>query len=127
MEKSMNVIPPKLLTAANHLAESLVREEPIVAFRQAKAEFEADPKAREILDQLGAAQADLRVCQRNGSVTQIDLDRLRYLQRQAGSNQVIMHYAETQQAANEYLLSVNQEISQLIGIDFGTLARSGCC
>ena len=127
MEKSTNLIPPNLLTAAERLAEVLAHEEPLVAFRRAKAEFEADPKAREILDQLGAAQADLRVRQRDGSVTQVDLDRLRYLQRQAGSNQVILHYAEAQQAANEYLLSVNQEISQLSGIDFGTLARSGCC
>ena len=121
------MIPPVLLTSAERLAEVLLREQPIVEFRRAKEELEADPHASQILDQLGDAQADLRAHQKDGSVTQADVNHLRDLQRQAGANQAILVYAETQQLANEYLLGVNQEISELIGVDFGTMARRGCC
>jgi cell fate (sporulation/competence/biofilm development) regulator YlbF (YheA/YmcA/DUF963 family) len=127
VEESTIVIPRALLTAAERLAEMLTREEPIAAFRQAKAEFDADPQAQQVLEQLASAQADFRVRQRDGSVTQADLDHLRDLQRQAGANQVIMLYADAQQLANDYLLGVNLEISQLIGVDFGALARPARC
>jgi cell fate (sporulation/competence/biofilm development) regulator YlbF (YheA/YmcA/DUF963 family) len=127
VEKLTVVIPPAVLTAAERLAEVLVREEPIAAFRQAQAEFEADPQAQQVLDQLASAQADLRVRQRDGSVSQADLDHLRDLQRQAGASQAIMGYAEAQQLANDYLLGVNLEISRLIGVDFGALARPARC
>jgi cell fate (sporulation/competence/biofilm development) regulator YlbF (YheA/YmcA/DUF963 family) len=115
-----------LLAAADQLAETLTRTDVFVDFWQARADLQEDADSRQLLDLLGTTQADLRARQKDGSVTQTDLDRLRYLQRQAGANHIIMHYAEAQQRANDYLLNVNQEISLLIGVDFGTMARSGC-
>jgi cell fate (sporulation/competence/biofilm development) regulator YlbF (YheA/YmcA/DUF963 family) len=127
MEQSMIVIPAPLQAAAERLAEMLCREDPIAEYRQAVDALETDPHARQLLDQLAAAQADMRVHQKDNSVTQADLDHLRDLQQQVETNQIIMRYAQAQQLANIYLIGVNQEISQLIGVDFAALARSGCC
>lgn len=120
-------VPHIPYAAARRLAEVLLHAEPIVAFRQAKADFEAAPFAQRLLDQLASAQAEIRSHQKSGSVTQLEIDQLRVLQRQAGLNPVIARYLETQQRAHAYLLTINQEISQLVGLDFGAMARQTCC
>ena len=127
MDTPAITIPHVPNAAAHRLAEALLHAEPIVAFCQAKADFEAAPVARRLLDQVAAAQAELRFHQKSGSVTQLELDQLRVLQRQASANPVIVRYLETQQMANDCLLAINQEISQLIGLDFGAMARPTCC
>ena len=80
-----------------------------------------------MLDRLAKAQSDLRVRQAHNAVTQADVDQLRAIQRQVQSNRKIMDYARTQQAAVAYLPMVNQEISQLLGVDFAALAGPGSC
>lgn len=123
METSVVAIPHKLQTATDQMVKVLLNAEPISAYRQALADFESDLQAQQLLDQLADAQADLRSCQRDGSVTQADVDHLRDCQRQATSNHIIICYVEAQQMANDYLLAINQAISELIGVDFGKLAR----
>lgn len=123
MDTPVVAIPRKVQAAADRMVKALLGAEPISAYRQAQADFEADAQARQLLDQLAAAQADVRSRQRDGSVTQADVDRLRDFQHRAALNRVIMRYVEAQQAANDYLLAINQEISRLIGVDFGALAR----
>ncbi|MCC7208360.1 MAG: YlbF family regulator [Anaerolineae bacterium] len=127
VEKNAVTIPPDLLVAAEQLAEVLLDTEPIADYHRATAEFEADAQARQLLDQLGAAQVDLRTRQRDGGVTRADLDHLRDLQRQAASNPTITRFVQTQQMANEYLQGVNLEISEVIGVDFGAWARPSRC
>ncbi len=127
MDTPVIAIPHQVQTAADRMVKALLGAEPISEYRQAEANLEADSQARQLLDQLAAAQADMRSRQRDGSVTQADLDRLRDFQQQAALNQVIMRYVEAQRMANDYLLAINQEISRLIGVDFGALARPAQC
>jgi len=116
------------LVAAERLATTLAGAEPIAAYRQAKKRLEADPDAGELFERFQSLQADLRVRQARGTITQADVTRLRTLQRAVQSNRLIMDYAETQQSAQAYLPEVNQEISQLLGFDFARFAKpSGCC
>jgi len=116
------------LVAAERLATTLAGTEPIAAYRQAKKRLEADPDAGELFERFQSLQADLRVRQARGTITQADVTRLRTLQRAVQSNRLIMDYAETQQSAQAYLPEVNQEISQLLGFDFARFAKpSGCC
>ena len=122
------ILPPAVLVAAERLATTLAGTEPIAAYRQAKKRLEADPDAGELLERFQSLQADLRVRQTRGTITQADVTRLRTLQRAVQSNRLIMDYAETQQSAQAYLPEVNQEISQLLGFDFARFAKpSGCC
>ncbi len=120
-------LPPNVANATRRLADALKRADPIETYRDAQARLEADPQATTLLDQLAAAQADLRVRQSDGTVTQADIDRARALQSQVQANSTIMSYVEAQQGADTYLVEVNLAISQLLGIDFASLARTCGC
>jgi cell fate (sporulation/competence/biofilm development) regulator YlbF (YheA/YmcA/DUF963 family) len=92
-----------------------------------RARLDADPVARGLLERVSTAQADLRVRQMRGTLTEIHLNQLRALQRQAQLNRVIMDYIAAQQAAIAYLPDVSLEIGRLLGVDFGALiGRSSC-
>ena len=127
MDNSNLNLPSNLLTATERLATVITSAEPIAAYLQAKARLDNDPQARDLLECLSSAQSDLRMRQVNGNISQADLDHLRTLQLQVQSNRLIMDYAETQQVAIAYLPQVNQEISQLIGVDFASLAGPASC
>ncbi len=124
---SLNQLPD-LMAAAQVLAENLLASEPFANYQRASAQFNGDPQARGLMEQLAQAKADLRRRQTSRGVTQADVDQLRALQREVQSNPVIIDYAVTQQAAVAYLREINQVISELIGSDFVALAkRPGCC
>jgi cell fate (sporulation/competence/biofilm development) regulator YlbF (YheA/YmcA/DUF963 family) len=86
-----------------------------------------DRQARTLLEQLSQAQADLRKKQANNGVTQAEIDTLRTLQEQVQHNNVIMTYAQTQQEAINFLREINDEISQLLGINFASFANHATC
>lgn len=127
MNTATIVLPPNLLAAAEALAMQVIHAEPILLYHRAKARLDADHHARTLLERFSAAQADLRVRQARGMVTQADVDHLRALQREVQSNRVIVEYAETQQTAIAYLPEVNQEISQMLGVDFASLSGPASC
>jgi cell fate (sporulation/competence/biofilm development) regulator YlbF (YheA/YmcA/DUF963 family) len=120
-------LSPTLLAAAEHLAEQLALAGPVAAYQLAKARMNGDAHARGLLELLSAAQSDVRLRQSSGGVTQADLDSLRALQGEVQSNAVITQYARTQQDALAYLPQINQEISELIGVDFASLAGPASC
>ena len=124
-----NQLPADFLTATEILALNLASSEPIVAYLQALQSLDADRPAQALLQRLGQVQSELRARQARGTITQADVEQLRALQREVQSNHLISNYASTQQGAVDYLRQVNQEISQLLGIDFAALARptGGCC
>lgn len=120
-------LPPNILSATEHLAAAILQAKPVAAYQKAIARLDADSEARELLERFMQAQTDLRMGQARNTVTQADIDQIRALQRQIQSNQKIMDYAEAQQKAVEYLPAVNQEISQLLGVDFASLAGPASC
>lgn len=113
--------------AAGSLASNLAQSEPFVRYKQAIQALDADPKASDLLQRLALAQADLRTRQFESNVPQEVLINLRDLQQTARVNEIILNYSQTQQAAIAYIREINQEISQLLGVDFGSLARRSCC
>jgi cell fate (sporulation/competence/biofilm development) regulator YlbF (YheA/YmcA/DUF963 family) len=127
MENKVVTLPEVITTVTDQLAAAILRAKPIKAYQQAKERLDADPEAHELLERFARAQADLRMRQSRNAVTQADVDQLRVLQRQVQSNRRIMDYAETQQKAIAYLPAVNQEISQLLGMDFASLAGPASC
>jgi cell fate (sporulation/competence/biofilm development) regulator YlbF (YheA/YmcA/DUF963 family) len=127
MDTTVVTLPDNISTAVDQLAAAVLRAQPIADYQQAKARLDADPEARELLEHMAKAQADLRVRQAQNAVTQADVDQLRATQRQVQSNRRIMDYAKTQQAAVAYLPAVNREISMLLGVDFVSLAGPGSC
>ena len=128
MDTNNQSIPTNLLQATTTLAENLLQSEPFMHYHKSYKNFEEDIQASLLLQNLSQTQSELRRKQSQSKISEEDLNQLRELQQQAQSNQIIIEYAEAQQAAIEYLREINQEISNLIGVDFGSLARSsGCC
>ncbi len=122
------IIPDTLYQATQNLTENLVASEPFVRYFQAHQAFEADSEAQSLLKDISSIQGEIRQKQQRGQVTQEDIDVLRALQTQAQSSDTLMQYANTQQEAVSFLREINQEISQLLGMDFAALSRkTGCC
>lgn len=127
MNSTDPVLTPALLAAAEKLAETVGRVEPIAAFQQAKARYDADAEVQALVEQYGAARRDLQIRQSGGEITQGDLNRLRDLQRQVQASSVVVNFVETQQVAAGYLYAMVQELDELIGMDFAALASPSTC
>jgi cell fate (sporulation/competence/biofilm development) regulator YlbF (YheA/YmcA/DUF963 family) len=127
MNDPQTILSPELYKASTHLAEALRQAGPILAYQNAKERMESDPHAKSLLERFAAAQSELRFQQANQSVTQEQMDGIRALQTEVRSNSLILEFAQTQQAAIAYLPSINQQISQYIGIDFASLTGSSTC
>ncbi len=114
--------------AAERLGQALGASAPVRAHFDANAALEADAEATAMLDAIAQRQAELRVKQNDGGLTEADLDALRALQSRVQAQPTIAAYLQTSQGLRALLSQVNQEISQLLAVDFAGLARkSGCC
>jgi cell fate (sporulation/competence/biofilm development) regulator YlbF (YheA/YmcA/DUF963 family) len=118
---------PDLMAATDRLAEAIKQSEPMRRYQQAQADLEADVQASNILEQLTAVQIDLRQRQMNGRLTQADIQQARALQNEAQANGLIMAFVQTQQQAMASLNEVNDEISQLLGLNFAALSQTNSC
>jgi cell fate (sporulation/competence/biofilm development) regulator YlbF (YheA/YmcA/DUF963 family) len=128
MKKQEPQFPPELLNVTIALANNLSTSEPFILYQQAKTRLNNDSNAQFLLENISRAQAALRIKQSKNEVERADIDQLRVLQKEAQENAVIMEYSQAQQKAVACLREINTEISQLIGIDFASLARrSSCC
>ena len=121
------VLNPYMQEAAEALINNLLASEAFVRYQQAQAGLKADRQARTLLEQLSQAQADLRKKQATNNVTQAEIDDLRALQEQVQDNKIILTYAQTQQEAVNFLREINNEISQLLGINFASFANHSTC
>lgn len=118
-----------LLEAASSLTENLTQSEPFLRYKAAEQRLHADAQAMQMLSELSAVQQKIRQQQYSEGVSEEVLKQLRSLQHAVGGNETIQDHMMTQELAIALLREVNQEISQLLGIDFASLARrsSGCC
>jgi cell fate (sporulation/competence/biofilm development) regulator YlbF (YheA/YmcA/DUF963 family) len=128
MNSNTTILPANLLAATEDLANHLLASEPFTAYHAVHGRLNADAGARALLQRLSQAQAELRQKQARQTVTQSDVDQLRTLQSAVQADRTITDYARAQQGAIGFLREINQEISELIGVDFAMLAkRPGCC
>ena len=128
MNSNRTILPATLLAATEDLAMQLLASEPFTAYHTAQGCLNADTGARALLQRLSQAQAELRQKQAQQTVVQSDVDQLRALQSAVQADRTSTDYVRTQQAAVGFLRKINQEISELLGVDFAALAkRPGCC
>lgn len=120
-------VPEKLELALNNLAERIKFSEPVNRYLVAQERFTQDVVAHKIMEDLSAFQRDIRQKQYNKQVTQQNLEKLRLQQTKAQENEVINSYAQSQQEAIGHLREINAEISNLLGIDFASLAKKSNC
>lgn len=129
MTSAIGAISITMLEATSNLAENLAQSEPFLRFKAAEARMNADHEAMRLMKELSEIQQKIRTQQSSGGISEGDIKQLRALQSAVGANETIQDYGLAQELAVAFLREVNQEISQLLGIDFASLARrsSGCC
>lgn len=120
-------IPPIFDEAVEVLADNLLASEPFIAYTHCWLAYERDAEARTLLRELNQKQNYVRTNQASGKLTQEDLSTLRSLQQQVSANPTLVQFFTSQQAAVNFLREINQEISELLGLDFAQLAQSSTC
>ena len=119
--------PPELHEATENLIQNLLASELFQMYHGAQTQMDSDTQARTLLERLSTLQTELRGKQKNGSITQADIEELRAVQAQVQANTTITAYAQSQQDAVAFLREINQEISQVLGVDFAILAKQSTC
>jgi cell fate (sporulation/competence/biofilm development) regulator YlbF (YheA/YmcA/DUF963 family) len=119
--------PPELTAAVDDLIRNLTASKPFLAYKRSQEQMHSDPQAHALLERLSALQKEIRRKQTDGGLTQEDLKDLRAVQADVQSNGSIIAFATSQQEAVSFLREINQEISQLLGVDFASLARQKTC
>ena len=129
MTSAQNAISTTLLEATSVLAENLVQSEPFLRFQEADRKLHADQEAMRLLTEFAELQQKIRAQQQSGAISESDIKRLRELQSTIPTNDVIQEHGRAQEIAVAFLREVNQEISNLLGVDFASLTRrsGGCC
>ena len=123
-----NEFPPELYVATDGLIQNLLASEAFLAFQKSRSQFKSDSQAHALIERLSALQTEFRRKQTNGNVTEADIKELGAVQSEVQSNATLIAYSTTQQAAASFLREINQEISQLLSVDFASLAKqSSCC
>jgi cell fate (sporulation/competence/biofilm development) regulator YlbF (YheA/YmcA/DUF963 family) len=126
MSETIN-FPPELYQATESLYQNLVASRPFLAYHQSQEKMNSDLQARALMERMSTLQNELRRKQGSNSVTQADVAELRAVQDQVQVNAIIMDFARSQQEAVAFLREINQEISQLLGVDFAALAKQNSC
>lgn len=121
--------PLLIQEATSNLAENLIQSEAFLKLKQAEQALNENEKATTLLNDFEKLRQKIVADQNNGNFSESDLTQFRGLQMEIAENEVIQEYNQAQESAKELLKDVNQEISQIIGVNFATLAQrsSGCC
>ena len=129
MTAAQNAISATILEATSSLAENLVQSEPFLRLQAADRRLHADQEAMHLLAEFADLQQKIRAQHDSGAMTESDIQRLRALQRIISTNDAIQDHSLAQELAIAFLREVNQEISNLLGVDFASLTRrsGGCC
>jgi cell fate (sporulation/competence/biofilm development) regulator YlbF (YheA/YmcA/DUF963 family) len=122
------ILSLQIQEATDALVNNFMASEAFIRYKHAHARLDQDPQALDLLKQLTQEQAELRKKQVDARLTKEEIDSLRNLQAQVQENETIKAYAQAQQEADNFLREINGEISQMLGVDFASLAKhTGCC
>ena len=129
MTSEISAVLTTMLEATYSLAVNLAQSEAFLRFKAAEAKLNADQEAQLLLTEFSELQRKIRTQRQSDAISEIDIKRLRALQNAIGTNDTIQDYELMKELAVAFLREVNQEISQLLGIDFASLTRrsGGCC
>ena len=129
MDYQTDLFTKELLEATFNLAESLAETEAVVHFISANQALNNDQNTLELIKAATELQRKIYDGQSSGVNLNNDLNRLRDYQSQISTNAVIQEQSFVRETAVAFLREINQEISQLLGMDFAALARrpgAGC-
>ncbi|GIV63700.1 MAG: YlbF family regulator [Chloroflexota bacterium] len=112
-----------LSEALQNLIDHLTHSEASIRFRNAERALMNDSNAQDLLNQLARLQQTLKTQQRNNLPTEETLTHLHQFQLQVAEHPSIQEYEYSRELYIALIRQVNQQISQLIGLDFAALTR----
>lgn len=115
---------------ARELALQLLEIPSLKRYREAKRALDEDQEAQALLSGFMVKQRMLYIKQQENTLTLEDIQELRELQGQISNHPAITAFFQAQEEAQSYIREeVNPVLSELLGIDFGSLAgpAAGSC
>ena len=108
---------------------ALKAQQPFAGLAEAQLALEADAETSALLRRFKTVQASLREKQMRNALTEENIRDFRAIRTQVGNSPLIRALTEAQREAIRFLQEVNARLSELLGLDFASLARpaSGCC
>lgn len=111
--------------ATREFATLLVQTQPLAELRRAQEQLETDAEAQRMLAEWDQKQRDLLARQQaSQAIAPAEMDDLRRLRARIQNHPAIRAYTEMQRQVQPYLTDLNEEISQVLGLDFGVLSRA---
>jgi cell fate (sporulation/competence/biofilm development) regulator YlbF (YheA/YmcA/DUF963 family) len=116
------------IDAAQAFSRVLLRAAPIAAHRDAEERFRRNPEVEAMRQRLAAAVRAYRQAERAGTVTIAQVQEARQSQDALQTHPAVAAYGQAREAVLAFLRLVNDEISGVLGVDFGATAgvKTGC-
>lgn len=121
--KKPEMFTDELFDATIALAENLEQSEPITRFRQATQLLQDDQDAQQLVSEAAELKQIIYAKDASREVMQENFPRLREINNQIARNPMIQEQNQSQEMAIEFLREINQEISTLLGFDFGSMTK----
>jgi cell fate (sporulation/competence/biofilm development) regulator YlbF (YheA/YmcA/DUF963 family) len=116
----------EITSAAEMLGKCIHQAGFMDAYLKAVEEFQADPEARQLEEQLYASYTDLITSQGAGEqLSREETQQFYELRRQVQSNPVIAKRDSALQIIKPHLAEIADEINTSLGVDFTSLAKPG--
>lgn len=129
MEEKKDLFTPELRGVCSELAESLALSEVVLGYKKAHQTLMNDQETLQLISEASELQRKLYAGGSTSSHHDDDIARMRDLQGLLSTNTVLQQQAIARETAVAFIREINQEISQLIGFDFASLATrpgAGC-
>lgn len=129
MNDKQELFTPELRAVSSELAESMALSEAVLGYTKAHQTLLHDQEAPQLIKEATELQQKIYAGGSDGNDLEKDINRMRELQELISTNTAIQEQAIARETAVAFLREINQEISQLIGIDFASLAGrpgAGC-
>jgi len=122
------VLSTELQEAATEFGRALRQAPEVAAYRDAAATLDADPEAQRLLADLRERQGALGRVQQSGlTLSQEQIDLLRFCQAAVRENATIMGHLRATNDVKAYLPIVAGHISRALGADYANLVTPTTC
>jgi cell fate (sporulation/competence/biofilm development) regulator YlbF (YheA/YmcA/DUF963 family) len=116
-----------VMHAARQFAQALVETEQFQAFERAYDQFRRDAQAQSSLSAYQQKQWSLKALLMLNAVSEEDRRELQRLQNEFYSQPAVVQYIRAQEELTRLCQLIGDQISDAIGIDYGSACRTGGC
>lgn len=124
----MNTQTETLTETTREFIAALLDDPSVIEFRSAADALDNDEEFATLRRSYGETVEQFRQKQSDGTLEQTDIERLRELQNEVNSHPIAQRFIAARDEIAALVQECNQEISHVLGFDFGSVAgpRGGC-